>query len=204
MSLVTRAMNMLKTPKTEWDVVAGEAASIGGLYTGYAIPWSLLQHLASFIGSAFLAGAMTSVLGFHLGMTYWLGSTVLSWVLSLVGIYVAAFIVNALAGSFGSTKSGINAFKLVVYGYTGTWVGGLFAVIPILGGLVAIAGAVYSVYLFYLGLPKMMGTPKEKVVGYMLVSALIMIVIYVLIGLVVGAISMALFVTGATTMIHSY
>ena len=201
MSLVNRAINLLKSPKTEWDVITAEQATTGGLFTGYAIPLSLLSAAASFVGTA-LIGSPLAALGLHFGMTYYIGTTFLGWVLGLVGIFIAAYIVNMLAENFGSTKNSLNALKLVVYAYTESWVGGLLLVIPYLGMFGSIAGGIFSVYLFYLGLPKLMNTPQDKVVGYMVVSALIMIVIMAVIGLVVGSLGTLLFMTAAATSVH--
>ncbi|HET7152791.1 MAG TPA: Yip1 family protein [Candidatus Kapabacteria bacterium] len=195
MNLVSRAQKMLLSPKTEWDVVAGEAATTGSLYSGYAIPFTLVGAVCSFIGSAFLATVVTSMLGIHYTMMYWIGLYGMSWVLGLVGIYVAALIIDALAPSFGSTKGQLNALKLVVFASTGSWAGQIFNIIPYIGGVIAVAGGIYSIYLFYLGLPKLMGTPKEKVIGYMVVAALVMIVIYVIISAIVGGLSAAFFLT---------
>ena len=200
MSLATRAVNMLKSPKTEWDVVAAESATTGGLFTGYAVPLSLLSSIASFISSAFFASAVLGAFGVVHSTTYFMGTAAIGWVLGLVGLFIAAYVVNMLAPTFGSTKSDINAMKLVVYANTGSWVGGILNVIPFLGMLGAVAGSIYSIYLFYLGLPKMMGTPQEKVVGYLVVSALVVIVITVVMGSIVTAIGGALFYSAASSV----
>ncbi|HZV11818.1 MAG TPA: Yip1 family protein [Candidatus Kapabacteria bacterium] len=197
MNLVSRAKNMLLSPKTEWDVVAGEAATTGSLYSGYVIPFTLVATACSFIGSAFFASVVSGMFGVHYTMMYWIGSHVMSWVLGLVGIYVSALIIDALAPSFGSMKGQLNALKLVVFASTGSWAGQILTIIPVLGWIASLAGGIYSIYLFYLGLPKLMGTPKEKVVGYMVVAALVMIVMYVIIGAIVSSIAGALFVTSA-------
>lgn len=197
MNLVSRAQKMLLSPKTEWDVVAGEAATTGSLYSGYVIPLTIIASICGFIGSAFFVSAVTSAFGIHYSMPYWMGMYGFSWVLQLVGIYISALVVDALAPSFGSTKNQMNALKLVVFGSTASWVGHMLEIIPFIGGIGAIAGAVYSIYLFYLGLPKLMGTPKEKVVGYMVVAALVMIVVYMIVGGIAGMLSGAFFVTSA-------
>ena len=47
-----------------------------------------------------------------------------------------------------------------------------------------ILAALYAIYLFYLGLPPLMNTPHEQVIPYMLVSALLVIVVSFVLGLV--------------------
>ncbi len=46
MSIVQRAKNIIIKPADEWNVIAGEPATVGGLFTGYAMilaafPWPL-------------------------------------------------------------------------------------------------------------------------------------------------------------------
>ena len=59
---------------------------------------------------------------------------------------------------------------------TPVWIAGVLNLVPLLAVLGIIA-ALYAVYLFYLGLPPVMATPAEKVIPYMVVSALVIIVV---------------------------
>jgi hypothetical protein len=54
MSLVDRAKNILLNPKSEWDVIAKESATVGGLFTGYAVPLSVLPVVGSVIAMGLL------------------------------------------------------------------------------------------------------------------------------------------------------
>jgi hypothetical protein len=115
-------------------------------------------------------------------------SAVLSYGLGLVSVFVMALIIDALAPSFDAQKNQIQALKLVAYSYTGSWVAGVFLIIPILGGLIALLGGLYSLYLMYLGLPKLMKSPPEKTVAYFVVSLVVAIVVYAVLALIVAAI----------------
>ena len=57
-----------------------------------------------------------------MGLTHML----LSYVLSLVAVFVLALITDALAPTFDGTKSQIGALKLIAYGSTAGFVGGVF------------------------------------------------------------------------------
>ena len=46
--------------------------------------------------------------------------------LALVGVYVIALIIDALAPSFGGTKDSLKAFKVAAYSATAAWVAGIF------------------------------------------------------------------------------
>ncbi len=106
---------------------------------------------------------------------------VLSYVLTIVGVYVSALVINALAPTFSGEKNDVAAFKLVAYSYTAPLVAGILNLIPSLSVLGLLA-SLYGVYLLYLGLPVLMGNPQEKSVSYTIVSILVMIVVYFVMG----------------------
>jgi hypothetical protein len=188
--LVTRVMNILTKPKQEWPVIEGETASVAGLYSGYIVILAALPVIANFISMSILGSML-----FRVPMVTGVLAAVVGYALSLAGVYLSALIIDKLAPNFQSQSNMLQALKLVAYASTASWVAGLGNVIPILGILVALAGALYGVYLFYLGLPVMMKTPPDKVIIYMIVSAVIIFVIYVVIGIVVTAITSAALVT---------
>jgi hypothetical protein len=180
-TLVTRVQNILLRPAAEWDVIAAEPASVGGLYTGYACVLAAIPAIASIVAS---------LLFLHFAVMFVVVTAVLSYVLALVGVYVIAFMVDALAPSFGGEKNQIQALKLVIYGYTAAWVAGIAVIIPILGALVALAGGIYSLYTLYIGMPKLMKCPADKTLGYFIVTIIIAVVVYVVINAVVGAVAL--------------
>jgi hypothetical protein len=105
-----------------------------------------------------------------------------------VSVYVFGFVINALAPNFGSTQSLPMAMKLAVYSMTPAWVAGIFHIIPALG-ILAILGSLYGIYVLYLGFNQpLMGTPKEKATGYLIVSVVVMIVLMVIVQVILGAV----------------
>ncbi|HZZ67674.1 MAG TPA: Yip1 family protein, partial [Phenylobacterium sp.] len=133
--LVGRVTNILTKPASEWDVIDTESASIGSLYTGYACILAAIPALASIVGG---------LLFLHWGVIVIAVIAVLSYVAQLVGVFISAFVIDALAPSFGGQKSQIQALKLVVYAQTAAWVAGVANIIPGIGGLIALAGGIYS------------------------------------------------------------
>jgi hypothetical protein len=183
MSLVDRAKGILLNPKNEWAVIDTEPATVSSLYSGYVVPLAAIPPVASFIGWSLLG---VSVLGFRLRVATGTALTgaVVQYVLSLVGVFVFALIIDALAPNFGGQKNQIQALKVAAYSSTAQWVAGIFFLLPSLGVL-AILVALYSLYLLYLGLPVVMKTPSEKALPYTAVVVIVGIVIYVIIGVVV-------------------
>jgi hypothetical protein len=175
--LIARVQNILLKPQSEWVVIDKEAATVQGLFTGYAVILAAIPAVASAIGQLLLlhnpiAAVITGVLGYVFG---------------LAGVFVTGFIINALAPSFGGAPDQVQAMKVAVYASTAAWVAGVLNIIPFLGVL-AIIGALYSLYLFYLGAPMLMKVPQDKAVGYVIVVIVVDLVVYFAIGMLVGAI----------------
>jgi hypothetical protein len=186
-NLVTRVQNVLLTPKTEWPVIAAEPDTVAGLYTRYILILSALGPVATFLKLS-LIGTSTFLGAYRMGMGAGLSMLVLTYVLGLVGIYVLALIINALAPTFGGQKDSVQALKAAAYGSTGAWVGGLAQVIPWIGWLIALLLAIYSIYLLYLGLPHTMKSPADKAAGYTAVTIIVAILLYWVIFAIVGGV----------------
>ncbi len=87
--------------------------------------------------------------------------------------FILAFIVDALAPSFGGSKDFVKSLKLVAYSWTAVWiVGGIAAVIPAIGGLLTLAAVIYAFYTFYLGAPVLGRASADKAAGYTIVIVL--------------------------------
>jgi len=181
MNLVERAKNIILTPKTEWPVIAGEAAEPVQILIGYVLPLALIPAIATTIGMGLVgAGPMTS---FGIG----LAMGVAGLVTSILGVLIGAFVVDVLAPTFGSEKNFGRSLQLVAYSWTPAWVAGILQIVPVLGILGTIAG-LYGVYLLYLGLPEVKKTPKEKQVVYLIVVLIAILVVYMIIAGILGAI----------------
>lgn len=180
-AIQARATKILKDPKTEWTVIDTEATTVDKLYKGYIMPLAAIPAVATFIGMSFVGMNMGFPGSYRMSIPRGFANMIVSYVLGLVLVYVAALVVSKLAPTFQSTSDDRQALKLVAYAYTPAWIAGIFSVIPALG-ILALLGGLYSIYLFYLGLPVMMKTPQDKVIPYMVVSALVVIVLAVIVG----------------------
>ncbi len=186
MDLIKRAQGIILKPKEEWAVIKDEPATVPGLFTKYAIILAAIPAIAMFLGWA--------LIGFRVPFSgaSWTGRglmyAVFSYILGLVSVYVFGFVINALAPNFGSTQNPTTAMKLAVYSMTPGWVAGIFHLIPALGVL-AVVGSIYGIYVLYLGFSHpLMGTPKEKVITYLVVSAVVMLVLMFVVSALLGAV----------------
>ena len=187
-ALQDRVISILKDPKSEWPVIEAEPTTTEQLYRSYIAPLAAIPPIAAFVGYSIVGMTVPFVGTYRVGILTGMAHALMSWVFALIGVYVAALIINKLAPTFESTPSEIQSLKLVGYAYTAAWLAGVFMVIPAFGVL-AVLGGLYSIYLFYVGLPVMMKTPEARVLPYMVVAAIVVILVSILLGLVTVAIT---------------
>ena len=176
--IVDRAKAIILTPNDEWPVIAAEPSTQGDILKGYVLPLAAIGPVASFIGGqVFGIGA----LGFSYtpSLVAGLSTMVVSYALGVGMIFVLMFIADLLAPKFGGASNRLNAFKLVAYGATASWLVGIFGIIPSLAffGLLGL----YSLYLIYTGATPLMKVPQDKSAGYVAVMVLCAIVASILI-----------------------
>lgn len=191
MNIFDRAKNIILKPSQTWQEIKDEEVSIAELYLSYAVILAAIPSIAQFLGNALIGYSMPGKhirLGIGSAMLY----SIVSYIMTLIGIYITAIISNFLAPKFQSKQNLTNAFKAVTYSMTPSWIAGIFYTIPQLSFLAGII-SLYGIYLFYKGLPLLMDTPREKALFY--VIAVILLTIFVYIFMV--AITSALFVSSS-------
>ena len=183
-ALVARVKGMLLQPKSEWLKIDGEFATTKSLFTRYAMILAAIGPVCSLLG-----GQLMPIMGMKLSIVGAIVVALVSYGMSLLGVFLLGLIINALAPNFGGTANKVQAMKLAVYSWTAAWLAGVFGLIPMLG-ILAILG-LYSFYLLFVGLPILMKVPEDKKVGYFIVTVIAGVVMYFIISAIVGAISMS-------------
>ncbi|HTK29794.1 MAG TPA: Yip1 family protein [Vicinamibacterales bacterium] len=188
MDIVSRAKNICLTPNTEWPVIATEPTSTGELISAYVAPLAAIGAVAGLIGGS-LVGISLPFLGtYRIPLTAGLVSACFGFVMAIVGVFILAFIINALAPTFGAEQNNVQALKVAVYSYTPAWIAGVLRILPVLG-ILAILAALYGLYLLYLGLQRVMKCPPEKAIGYTAVVVVCAIVLAIVVSVVGGVIA---------------
>jgi hypothetical protein len=194
MNLVTRAKNMISNPKVEWNIVAAEQPNVNQIIMQYVLPLVLLGAIAAFIGYGLIGFGF---MGVHVGgMSWGLYYAIQKLVLGILSVFITAYVVDLLAPSFASEKDFGRSVQLVAYGATPGLIAALFAILPVIAAIVAIACGIYSIYLWYLGLGPIKKTPEDKKVVYLVVTFLALIVVYVLIGMILSRLLLPIFGIG--------
>lgn len=182
-SLVTRVTNILTKPASEWQVIENEPATISGIYTGYVAILAAIPAICMIIGQQVFGWSYGGLVTVKLPIVYTLVNAILYYALTLGSVYVQALVYDALAPNFGGTKDSLKAFKVAAYSGTAAWLSGVFFILPAISFLAFIL-ALYSLYLLFLGLPRLMRAPEDKAIVYVVVAvvvnAVLMGVAYVL------------------------
>jgi hypothetical protein len=186
MNLQTRVVNILTKPADEWPVIAAEPADVSALYKDYVVLLAAIPAVCTFVGSLFFGFA---------GFSGALVAGIMSYVSTLASVYIAALIIEKLAPNFDSHGDTAQALKLVAYAWTPLWVAGVVHLIPLLGVVLILAG-LYAIYLFYLGVAPVMKTPQDKVIPYMIVSAVVVVVVTVCLEFLLATLSGAPLLAG--------
>ncbi len=193
MNLVQRVQDVLLKPQQTWPVIDAEGGDTASIYKNYLIYLALVPAVAGFVGLSLIGVGVFGV-SMRVPLLSGLANMVVGYVMSLVMVFVLGLIANALAPSFGGTKNPLNALKLVAYGSTAGFLGGIFSLLPSLS-ILGLLAAAYSIYLIYVGVPVMMKSPPEKAVGY----TAVLIICGIVAAVIVGAVS-AMFGAGRLGM----
>jgi hypothetical protein len=184
MPLIQRVQDILLRPKQTWPTIAAEPADTASIYRNYLVYVAAVPAVATFIGFT-LIGAGALGMRVRLPLVTGLVQMIIGFVLSLAAVYVVALIANALAPTFKGTQDPIAALKLIAYGSTAGFLGGIFNLVPSLGVLGLVA-ALYSIYLVYTGIPVLMKCPPEKAAVYTAVVVVCGIVAMLVLSAIVG------------------
>jgi hypothetical protein len=187
--LTERCKNILLKPKEEWAGIDGEPASVGGLMTGWVVPLAAIGPVAGLVGGLVFGYSAFGVT-YRPSVTGALTSAVIGYALALLSAFLLSKIIDALAPSFGGQKNSVQAMKVAAYSGTAAYLCGIFQIIPQLA-ILGILG-LYSLYLLYLGLPRLMKAPEDKAMGYTVVTVIVAIVLFLIVGAVTTALTSAL------------
>jgi len=174
MNLVERVKGILLQPNSEWSAIAREPGNAGYLFPNYVAIVAAIPPVCSFIGM--------TVIGYgpiRYGIGAGLVAAIITYVLSLIGVFVIAYVIDFLAGTFGAQKNFENAMRVSAYTPTAAWVAGIFNLIPALGFL-GILG-LYSLYLLYTGIGSLMRPSADKALIYTIAVIICAIIVWIII-----------------------
>ena len=184
-ALVARVKDLLLSPKTEWDVIGQEDVTPRRLVLGYVLPMLAIPTFATIVGLSVIGiqGSRVPLLPVAI-------SSVVFYVLAVVGVGVFAIAISWLSPKFGGKSSFKQAFKLSAYSITAAALAGVAVAVPALG-IFAMIGAVYSLYLLFVGAPKVMGASAAASVNFSIVTTMTAVTFALVAGLAAMTVMLA-------------
>jgi hypothetical protein len=195
--MLNRIINILLKPTSEWQVIANEPSSVGGILGGYAVPLSIIQAITTIVAVGYMGiGAeIMEMSGVSVSLADTAVRALVGFAMGLALIFGLAFIGSMIAPSFNGNADIVQSLKLFTYSSTPSWVAG--ALLPffmssmalmIVVSLLSFASIGYAIYLIYAGAGPVMGIPQEKLAGF----TVVVIALYIGLGLIVYGITSAL------------
>ncbi len=187
--VIQRARSLLVSPRTEWPAIAAEPATVADLYRDYIMIVAAVPAICLFVKTSILGYAWHGFRVYRVPIGPGLAAAIVEYTGSLGVVYLLALIIESLAPSFAAHSDHVQALKVAGYSYTASWVAGIAQVLPGLYGLFALAGAIYSVFLLYLGLPSTLKVMPERAGAYTAVAAVIALLLDWVVALMIGGIT---------------
>ncbi|MBS3773940.1 MAG: Yip1 family protein [Bacteroidales bacterium] len=176
-----RIKGIIANPTAEWDKITAEPNDQNEMIINYVVPIVALGAITTFIGKASM-GDISVYQGFMLAITYFISM--------VAGIYISAVVVSELEPGFNVEKDFGGTLKLIVYSATASLVASVVASLHPGLSFIGLFG-LYSLYLFWVGLPKIMDVAEDKKVGFVLIAALIILAITFILNFILQSIFVA-------------
>lgn len=112
-----------------------------------------------------------------------LAALFISLFMAVIGVAVFAFVINLMAGVFDGKSDFSRAFAAVTFAMIPAWLAGIVgALIPWVGGFVALAGGIAGLVFLYQILPSALAIPAQKRVVHFVSSIILGIALEMMVG----------------------
>lgn len=185
---ISNAKEIVLHQNAEWTRMMTEETDRASLLR-YGLTLMLIAYALLFVLTALFWMAIGSVIPFS--ALHAVMAVGVQCALSVASLYFVPQILATLAPSFGGKNDSLNALKLFVFAGTPAWLGTAIGIVPIVGWLLALAGAIFAIYLFWQHVAEAMSIPADKKIGYVVVGILILAVVSIVIGMIGNGIANA-------------
>jgi hypothetical protein len=152
----------------------------------WVVPLAAIGPVAALIGSQLFATSSFLGVTYRPSIVSAVEAALIGYVSALVGVFVLALVIDALAPSFGATKNAVSAMKVAAFSAAVAFIVGVVQIHPALR-ILGLLGF-FSLYLLWIGLPLLMKPPADKAVPYFAVT----LVVCVVVGIVVNVLTSTL------------
>ena len=184
-NIINTAKQFILNPKQEWEVAKEDTSSAKQHVMTYVLPLALITAIAIFIGVGLIG---YRIMGYRVqSVSGGLMQAIISLVSIIIGVYLSGFVIHKLAPTFDTSVTLDKAVKLVGFSYTAILLAGVLNIFPPLT-VFTFLGGLYSLYILYIGFKPMTNVSEEKSTSYFIVSLLVIVAVYVIVGLILAGI----------------
>ena len=215
--LIPRLKSLMLQPQVEWQAIAAEEMSPGRLLGKTALLAAIAFLIVGLQAGTFFflifafapssdpgSAPLGPLTGLAIGGAVLIGFLLFGTISAVVRVLVEGLVAKVAGGAFeghGDFRSGL---KLATYASTPMW---LAAMVPIVGIFLQWLGAIYAIYLLYLGSGPVMRVPRAKrgwytaitVVGSWFAATILFFAVYMIVNVGIFAL-FAAFGVGAATI----
>ena len=181
----TNAINLFKSPAAFMRQNKDNAVPVNSLMINYVAVLAAIPFVATLVGDLWYF-AYRGLYGYAFAVA------IATYVLDVAAVYVIGMIIWKLGPNFGTTTDQAKATLLAAFVYTPVFLISILTIIPFIGWITFL-GLLYGLYVLYLGLPIVLGTPPGREMTYIIAIVVVAIIVYAVIGAILGAITAAFF-----------
>jgi len=180
--IIARVKLMLTKPTECWPTIAAETRTSKELVTSLVLPLSAMGALSAFLAvqayvpSIFRPSILWGVIN--------VGWTVAATVILL---YVFSFLTTKLAPLFKGSPDPAKAFSWLTHASLVPLAAGIFALIPWVSPIIALAANIFALVLMWKGIPSMLSIPENQRLFFIIALLVCMLVASGIVVLGIGA-----------------
>ena len=169
--IFTRIFNLMLHPAKEWEVIAAENSSRKTVYVQFVLPLLCLITLASIIGTWISTSRELYSVAY---VFYWIG---ILWTSFSAGLYFSAFVITEIMAHQVEARDHRKSFALMAYALGAAYLTIIIvSLFPFFSELLVLA--FYACYLYWRGIPYLIGIEGQKRMLYGLFSFIMVLLIY--------------------------
>ena len=195
MGTINSAISLVRNPVSYLSQNKDTPATVMGIMVNYVAVLAAIPFFATLIGDLWYYDLYLPYGFAGSFVAYAFLAAVLLYIFDVIAVYVVALVIGFLAPTFGSSTDRIKALRLSAFIFTPAFLIGILDIIPLLE-ILTFLGLLYGLYILYLGLPIILGTPKDRVVTYVVAVVIATIIVYFVLAVIIGAITSAAFHLG--------
>lgn len=179
--VLNHVWGLIAHPREEWKSINDEHSTIGKCYCTHVLILSAIPAIAGFIGTTQVGWSFGAGDVHKLSIQSAVQIALLTYLVMLVAVFSLGKAIHWMGQTYGSRQTLPQAVSLAAYAATPMWLVGFMFLYPIvwLDMLVGLPALAYTVYLFYSGMPVMMGVSEER--GFLFASAALAVGLVILV-----------------------